>query len=113
MPILKKRNVLTPEMLSQDGDILTVVDLRPAESQFFAFELVCEMASGQQVTIGLQKQSFNVDRLIDIFGTDNTDMWKTKRIKAFPAEWNNRPVIRFEAILEDKLGRNTGAAKTK
>lgn len=104
-----KRNNILPENLPFEGVIFTVVGVRESESGMYAYDLVLRNKNtGDENIVGLQKQSFNVDSLITIFGTDNPEEWKLKDVKVVPGEWNKQKVVRFERaepLKSSKPGR--------
>ena len=103
---MQKRTNIQVEQLPFDGRIYVVVDVVPSESGFHAFDLkLVDKETRQEGVVGLQKASFNVDSLINIFSTDNTDEWKLKELKLVPTTWNGQKVIRFERVEPAKTGK--------
>jgi hypothetical protein len=96
---LKKRNLLTAKDLPSQGEVVTIVNFIEAQTDFYAYELIVIRPKVGEAVIGLQKQSFNINSLIEILG-DDTEAYKGKKLTLTPTEWNDTPVIRFSAAKQ-------------
>lgn len=90
---LEKRNLMRPIDVPAEGLLCKVVELRESESGFYHYDLLLKEGKTDWV-IGLQKQSFNINQLIDLLG-DDTDKWPKKEIRVVRGRWNDQDVLRF------------------
>jgi hypothetical protein len=99
---LKKRNLMTNEALPVQGLTIEIVEMRDSTSGFYKYDLICFDSAKHEVVFGFQAQSFNLDSLIDLMSTDNTDAWRGKLVTARPTIYKDIKTIRFFKTTDDE-----------
>lgn len=93
---LTRRGLLTGKDIRAEGEIVTVIRLSVPDGQtLYAYELQLKRANSDNACIGLQRQSINMDALIDALG-DDPDKWPGKKIRLVPKSWENKLTLRIE-----------------